>query len=469
MPSVASEPSAVPNRPSAAPRNRPSGPARESGTPFAMMLDAPASPEPAPRRHEPVANGLKSAAASREAGESKDPKNRVADSTAAAPQDAAASGGAEAAAMSAGQEPEAAAPSLPQGEDGAGTEGALAAAMPAPDAIPAQQPATAQVPPLPAAPDMDAPAATEDASLAPVTAPAGPASGMADLEGTDSPKTAETAGEPPAGTAKTNAAKGQAGFRPAASQAAAHGQPAQAGDPADAAAPAGPEAEAVPHAASDTEHAPARQADSEPHQAKGKSRADTAQPATETSHKPATPVMAAPDADPTPVPQTQPHQQIAATDAASAAGNSRATLTMQTAVPVSGLAVEIATQARAGNHRFDIRLDPAELGRIDVRLDIDADGNVRSRLVIERADTYDLLRRDASTLERALQQAGLKTSENRLEFTLRDQSTAQRDARDNDARGTERAIIPDADIAPADAASGYARLRGAGGGIDIRI
>ena len=57
-------------------------------------------------------------------------------------------------------------------------------------------------------------------------------------------------------------------------------------------------------------------------------------------------------------------------------------------------------------HRFEIRLDPPELGRIDVRLDVDRDGNVTSRLVIERADTYDLLRRDASTLERALQNAG---------------------------------------------------------------
>src|SRR5207253_320920 len=34
------------------------------------------------------------------------------------------------------------------------------------------------------------------------------------------------------------------------------------------------------------------------------------------------------------------------------------------AVPLSGLAVEIATQAQAGRHHFEIRLDPPELGRI---------------------------------------------------------------------------------------------------------
>ncbi len=137
-------------------------------------------------------------------------------------------------------------------------------------------------------------------------------------------------------------------------------------------------------------------------------------------------------------------------------------------VPVDAIAVEIASQARAGNSRFEIRLDPPELGRIDVRLDIDNDGNVKSRLVIERSDTYDLLRRDQSTLERALQQAGLKTSDNSLEFSLRDQGFAQHRDADEQSRGT-RAMIHEAEVAPSEAANGYARLLGARGGIDIRV
>jgi flagellar hook-length control protein FliK len=54
-----------------------------------------------------------------------------------------------------------------------------------------------------------------------------------------------------------------------------------------------------------------------------------------------------------------------------------------------------------GKNRFEIRLDPPELGRIEVRIDVDHDGN--ARLTVDRADTYDLLRRDAAGLERALQ------------------------------------------------------------------
>src|SRR5262249_50020535 len=96
------------------------------------------------------------------------------------------------------------------------------------------------------------------------------------------------------------------------------------------------------------------------------------------------------------------------------------------AIPISGVPLEIAGKALAGKNRFEIRLDPPELGRIEVRLDVDHDGNVTSRLTVDRAETLELLRRDASGLERALQDAGLKTSDNGLQFALRDQYMNQK-------------------------------------------
>jgi flagellar hook-length control protein FliK len=138
------------------------------------------------------------------------------------------------------------------------------------------------------------------------------------------------------------------------------------------------------------------------------------------------------------------------------------------AVPLAGLAVEIAAQARAGKHHFAIRLDPPELGRIDVRLDVDRDGNVNSRLIVERADTLDLLKRDASQLERALQQAGLKTSDNALEFSLRQQTSGQ----DNTPKpqSTAQLVVPVDDPMPSEATRrGYGRLFGLGRGLDIRV
>jgi flagellar hook-length control protein FliK len=135
-------------------------------------------------------------------------------------------------------------------------------------------------------------------------------------------------------------------------------------------------------------------------------------------------------------------------------------------VPIFGLAVEIVSRAHEGLRRFEIRLDPPELGRIDVRLDVDRGGNVTSRLTVERAETLDLLRRDAPQLERALQQAGLNT-EGGLQFSLRDQNFANRDQAQQNATTL---IVPDDEPAATEAARrGYGRLIGLGGGVDIRV
>ena len=100
---------------------------------------------------------------------------------------------------------------------------------------------------------------------------------------------------------------------------------------------------------------------------------------------------------------------------------------------------------------------------------MDKDGNVTSRLMVERADTLDLLRRDAHQLERALNQAGLKTADNALEFQLRDQGFADNDNKRENARDGTQVIIPDDDATVLEAKRGYGRLLGLGNGLDIRV
>lgn len=149
------------------------------------------------------------------------------------------------------------------------------------------------------------------------------------------------------------------------------------------------------------------------------------------------------------------------------AGSASAATTASNAVPIAGIAVEIATQARSGNNRFDIRLDPPELGRIDVRLDVDKHGRVTSHLVVDRVETLDLLRRDSAGLERALQDAGLKTSDNGLNFSLRDQSFNQ-GAGEQGNWNTARIAVPDDTASPlafVQDSTQIARL----GGVDIRV
>lgn len=111
--------------------------------------------------------------------------------------------------------------------------------------------------------------------------------------------------------------------------------------------------------------------------------------------------------------------------------------------PLHVLPVEIGMRALAGNKRFDIRLDPGELGRVDVRLEISDDGGVSARLTVDRVETLHLLQRDARTLERAFEQAGLKSSDGSVEITLRDPSdqSGARQGRQEDGGGaTSRSI-----------------------------
>ncbi|MBI2714809.1 MAG: flagellar hook-length control protein FliK [Rhizobiales bacterium] len=166
-----------------------------------------------------------------------------------------------------------------------------------------------------------------------------------------------------------------------------------------------------------------------------------------------------------PIALTAPLQTTAPAGPTTAAS---APMPLPAAIPLAGVAIEIAGKALAGKNYFEIRLDPPELGRIEVRLDVDRDGNVTSRIIADRADTLDLLRRDVSGLERALQDAGLKTSDNGLQFSLRDQSAQQQQA--GRASDIARLVVQDEALPANDTTPrSYSRLAGLGSGVDIHV
>jgi flagellar hook-length control protein FliK len=82
------------------------------------------------------------------------------------------------------------------------------------------------------------------------------------------------------------------------------------------------------------------------------------------------------------------------------------------------VALSIQRSVRDGNGRISLQLSPAELGRVNVRLDIDDDNRVQATVTVERPATLDLLQRDIRALERALQEAGLKTDSDSLSLNL---------------------------------------------------
>jgi flagellar hook-length control protein FliK len=87
--------------------------------------------------------------------------------------------------------------------------------------------------------------------------------------------------------------------------------------------------------------------------------------------------------------------------------------------PLQMLPIEIGMQAMRGSNSFQIRLDPAELGRVDVKLEVNTQGEVSAHLIVERPETLQMLRRDSTTLQYAFEQAGLKSSQDGLSFSLK--------------------------------------------------
>jgi flagellar hook-length control protein FliK len=178
-----------------------------------------------------------------------------------------------------------------------------------------------------------------------------------------------------------------------------------------------------------------------------------------------------PDVNPTANAIQQPQAPSATTPAAAPL---TVTAAANAAVPLNGIALQIAVTAQSGKSRFEIRLDPAELGRIDVRIDVDRHGQLTSHLTVEKPETLAMLRQDAPQLQRALDNAGFKTGDGGLQFSLRDQSSSGQntgdDTGDDTGRNAQRLIISEDDGIPAAVAGRtYGRMPGSGSGVDIRV
>ena len=98
---------------------------------------------------------------------------------------------------------------------------------------------------------------------------------------------------------------------------------------------------------------------------------------------------------------------------------------LMTNIPLNQVAVQIARAFDQGTHKFSMRLHPAELGRVDVSLEVAKSGRVTAVLTTDRQDTLDVLQRDVRALERSLQDSGLSTDSGSLQFSLRDDTARQ--------------------------------------------
>ena len=122
------------------------------------------------------------------------------------------------------------------------------------------------------------------------------------------------------------------------------------------------------------------------------------------------------------------------------------------------LAATLVRRLESGARQFTMRLDPPELGQVEVKLTVTADKKVRAVVSADRPEALADLVRSARELTRALLEAGLDLDERGLTFTLNDPSDSrQGNRRDqhhaNNDRLTSVVGAPETDVdAPARAA-----------------
>ena len=127
------------------------------------------------------------------------------------------------------------------------------------------------------------------------------------------------------------------------------------------------------------------------------------------------------------------------------------------------------SERSAGSNQFDISLSPPELGRIDVQLNVDGNGHATTHMTVDRPETLALLQIQQPQLQNALEQAGLTTADNGIQFSacainpLLGRTTAPAPSQRRPSLS-----FPSLNSPPIAATQIYAPY-GPGGGIDIRV
>lgn len=178
--------------------------------------------------------------------------------------------------------------------------------------------------------------------------------------------------------------------------------------------------------------------------------------------QPAAPAPAAAPSAAAPLPAFDP-LAAAAPQGATQAGDPVATEHRARAAAI-GEDVGIAIVRHADSGSGDvlvIRLDPAELGKIEVRLRMDEARQLSAEVTADQPATLDLLRRDSDNLTRALNDAGFRADDQSLRFDNRGFGQSDQQAQQG-RRIASRAYLNDGDAANAQSTPTPVQVRSAG-------
>lgn len=186
--------------------------------------------------------------------------------------------------------------------------------------------------------------------------------------------------------------------------------------------------EAIPASASaegGSERSSAERLTSTDHPAAATAPAAGPSPATSPAAPTAPPAALAPpsaDAD-APVPPPAFAETVGPEASAASRDLGLSQLSRATVETTAQIAAQIIKKLDGRSTRFDMALTPEGLGRVDVSLEIESDGQVTARLAFDTPAAAADLRARADELRRQLMEAGLHLSSDDLEFAERDPSS----------------------------------------------
>jgi|GEM_PF-208830 len=149
------------------------------------------------------------------------------------------------------------------------------------------------------------------------------------------------------------------------------------------------------------------------------------------------------------------------------------TLSHATIETTAQIAAQIARKLDGRSTRFDMVLTPEDLGRVDVSLEIDTDGQLAARLAFDNPAAAADLRGRADELRRQLQDAGFQVSSDALDFSHRDPSAGggafERQQQRNALFSGGSRLALQADALPIPAPGAWTNLSQTPDRVDVRV
>lgn len=162
----------------------------------------------------------------------------------------------------------------------------------------------------------------------------------------------------------------------------------------------------------------------------------------------------------------QPASNVQATQATAVVQAARASQHQPQQPAAQQVAVTIARAVRDGADRIEMQLHPAELGRVDVKMELGHDGRIMAVISAEKTETLESLRRDVHQLEKALADAGFDMNQGSFQFEENDQRQAG--SGNSDGSGSDDDMVSDPRLIE-QAALANRMLSLDGLGLDIRV